>query len=425
MKTSLTGKAFFDEVFFPLFFNQDKHLMHVSNSPFFQKPSQKAIETGISIPQLQLQKLHADIGSEAPNMAIFVGYAAKDLEGTTSGQLTSIDFNITPDEMYASWIGEALAIGVSGGLVMLIDNKDVLWSLFGGWIHYRNFLSQTPNVKDKQIETWNGQWLCHIFSRNYDRNNPFLNFKIETVEVQGNIAIPTQAWSKVVFSLVKGIRQPYITAYIYSLSQTNTTLGFINIYLGEVNKMYELRDKLFIQEKETVLNDKEIEELSVFFNFKTACKQGTIGLKSIEPDKLRDYMPKGTVIYAKGNEYKLNSEQSYFNFQLYKLWITAMLNKTELLDLAGQTAKALVTLENDRKLDSRGKTGGLTQDSKEIRESRTVRDFIDLLTKLLEQSPANTELFKSIVEEVVKMPVDNFPLFVTLIRFEYVYQKQN
>jgi hypothetical protein len=32
-------------------------------------------------------------------------------------------------------------------------------------------------------------------------------------------------------------------------------------------------------------------------------------------------------------------------------------------------------------------------------------------------------MFKEIVEEVLKMPHDNFPLFVTLIKFEYNYQK--
>ncbi len=105
-------------------------------------------------------------------MSIFVGSAAKDVAGTTSGQVSSINVLADKDEMYASWIGEALGIGVSGGIVMLIDEPEILWALYSGWKQYRTFLNQTPNVKDKQIETWNGQWLCHCFQPYFDKTYP-------------------------------------------------------------------------------------------------------------------------------------------------------------------------------------------------------------------------------------------------------------
>lgn len=44
---------------------------------------------------------------DEPNMSIFVGYAAKDVAGTTSGQISDMQTSIDTDEMYASWIGEA------------------------------------------------------------------------------------------------------------------------------------------------------------------------------------------------------------------------------------------------------------------------------------------------------------------------------
>ncbi len=78
--------------------------------------------------------------------------------------------------MYASWIGEALGIGVSGGFVMLINEPEVLWSLFMGWQYYRKYLQQTPNLKDKQIETWNGHWLCHSLDKEYNPEDPFVKF---------------------------------------------------------------------------------------------------------------------------------------------------------------------------------------------------------------------------------------------------------
>jgi hypothetical protein len=419
----LNAKEFFDEIFFEVFFQDDSHLIHVGNSPFFQKPKPENIEKYGSKLLAQLEKLREKVVNKEYSGAIIVGFAAEEIQATTSGQLTSIDFQIDENEIYASWIGEALAIGVSGGFIMQIDKEDVLWALFTGWKYYRHYLQQTPNVKDKQIETWNGHWLSHSFSKNYNTDDPWKGFEVETNSVQGNIAIPTQEWSKVIFALSQKYPNEVVTAYCYNLSQTNTTLGFINIYLPEVRRLYELRDKIFLDEKKTVLKDKQIQELETFYNFKNACKLGTIGLKALEPSNLRTYMPKGSVLYAQGKEFKFTDETSYFNYQLYKIWIIAMLNKTELLNLAAEVAKALIESE---KLDERGKKVFATL-SEELRNANTAKSFIEGLTKLLEKTPANVETlaetFKNVVEQVLKMPSDNFPLFATLIRFEYQYQK--
>jgi hypothetical protein len=122
----------------------------------------------------------------------------------------------------------------------------------------------------------------------FNMNRPFDGFSVETTEVQGNIAIPTKAWSMVIFALTKQFHGK-ITAYAYNLSQTNTTLGFINIYLPEIEYLYELKDKLFIDRAEVILNRKQITELETFFNFRSACRIGTIGLKALEPRGLRVY----------------------------------------------------------------------------------------------------------------------------------------
>ena len=100
-----------------------------------------------------------------------------------------------------------------------------------------------------------------------------------------------------------------------------------------------------------------------------------------------------------------------------------MLNKTELLNLASDVAKALSEFELP-KPDDRGKKV-LSTLSQEVRESSNLRLFIDKLTEVLNHAPANADVFKNVVEEVLKMPSDNFPLFVTLIRFEYAYLKSN
>lgn len=416
---NLTAEEFFNEIFFPLFFQDDSHLMHVGNSPFFQKPRNEDVVQYGGKAKAQLNNLKTAILADTPNMSIYVGSAAKDIQGTTSGQITSIAVEVDVEEMYASWIGEALAIGVSGGYIMLIAEEEIFWILYKGWTIYRRYLNQTPNIKDKQIETWNGNWLYHCSGNSIEQRTSPEGLAIEHSEVQGKTAISTQAWAKIVFALSKFFPKKLITAYSYNLSQTNTTLGFINILLPSIRKMYELRDAIFINESETALSDREIETLSTFYNFKSACQFGSIGLRSLEPSKLREYMPRGSILYAQGKDFKFTDEESFHNYQLYKIWIIAMLNKTELLKLASDIGSSLIALEGK---DERGKKVYSTL-SQEIRDSKNIRAFIENLSKVLEQTPENADVFKNVVEETLKMPSDNFPLFITLIRFEYNYQK--
>ena len=414
-----SAKQFFDEVFFPLFFDDEKHLMHVHGSTFFQAVSPNSLINGEKESIFRLNRLREDIKNNRLSGSTYVGYAAGGVSATTSGQVTNLDYSPNEEEIYSSWIGQALGIGISGGFVMLLQEDEILISLFEGWKYYRQYLRQTPNVKNKQIETWNGQWLSHLLSDDFNKDRPFDGFSVEITEVQGNMAIPTKAWSMVIFALTKRF-QGKITAYAYNLSQTNTTLGFINIYLPEIEYLYELNDKLFLDKSEVVLNRKQISELETFYNFKSACKMGTIGLKAIEPRGLREFMPKGSVDFAQGKDFKFSDENSFQIFQLYQIWITAMLNKTELLQLASDVAKTLIDLElNQPDRDKTKQTQNRT--SKEVMDSKTIKDFIDGLVDVINNDNADT--FKNVVEQILKMPSDNFPLFNTLIKFEYSYQK--
>jgi len=401
-----SAEQFFDEFFFPLFFTEKNHLMHVSNSPLFQpKTSEEDLKKYGSKLMAQYNNLKIGIAAGRPNMAVYVGYGAKDIEGTTSGQITSMDFKIDSEEMYASWIGEAFSIGVNGALNMLIDESEILIALFEGWKYYRKYLEQTPKLKDKQIETWNGLWLCHSFSKNYDHNNPMSNLQITLRDTEGKLSIPTQEWSLVIFALAKHYPNKVMTAYAYSLSQMNTTLGFINLFLPEVRRLYELRDKIFLDKSQSILTDKEIEQLEPHFGFKNACKMGTIGLKALEPKQLKDF--------------KFTDNDSFLFYKLYKLWIIAMLNKTELLKLANELAKTLIDSESQ---SNRGKTT-TSQNTKDLLETKSKKAFIECLTANINAS--NKEIFNSVYVQVWNMPSDNFPLFITLVRFEHAYQSIN
>jgi len=446
-----TARQFFDEVLFPLFFDNEEHLMHVGNSPFFQKPTKEAVEEHGSKANAQLYNLHTKIESGVPSGAIFVGYGAENILATSSGQLTSMAFDFEDNEMYASWIGQALAVGVSGGLVIQIDEDKILWTLHEGWKYYRKYLSQTPNLKSKQIETWNGHWLNHAFGEYFHENNPLAEFDPKPEKVLGKLAIPTIDWIKVIFALSREYPNETITAYVYNLSQTNTTLGFINIRLPKVRRLIQLKGELYALPNER-RNHKNFEQMySTFYNLKNACKLGVIGLKALEPRKLRDFMPKGTALYAKGSDYKFtntdfkpkkNEDADAFairqekakdkhrgeiiNFQIFKTWIIAMLNnKKELNALAEQVAQALIDFETNKESSSkREKTKKVqSQLSNDVKSSKSLREFLEKLTELMSKHKQGAEVFKKVKDTIIELPSDLFPLFITLIRFEYQYKK--
>lgn len=447
-----TARQFFDEALFPLFFDNAEHLMHVGNSPFFQKPKPKVVKEHGSKANAQLFNLHNNIENDQPNMAIFVGYAANGSTATTSGQLTSMPVSIDSEEMYASWIGQALAIGVSGALVIQIDEKKILWTLYKGWKYYRKYLSQTLNLKSKQIETWNGHWLNHSFGEYFHPKNPLAEFNPKPENKSGTLAIPTIDWIKIVFALSREYPKQIITAYVYSLSQTNTTLGFINLQLPKARKLVQLKSELYTLPNER-RNHKNFEQMySTFYNLKNACKLGIIGLKALEPSKLRAFMPSGTVKYAQGKDYKFSNPNikekkketaenfearkqkaaekykgEVMNFQIFKTWIIAMLsNKKELNTLAEQVAQALIDFETKKRQSdtNRGKSekGSV---SKRVKDSKHLKEFLENLTEFMAKHKESAALMKKVKDRIIyeNMPADLFPLFVTLIRFEYQYKR--
>ena len=418
--TSLSAEQFFTEIQFSNFFDSDKHLMHVHGSTFFQSISDEKIKESGSEPLARFKRLQDDISNAKVSGSTYVGYAAGEITAVTSGQVTSLDYEITKEEMYHSWMGQGFAIGLKGGL-LFIDDERIFWLLFKGWSLYRKHHNQTPNLKPRQIETWNGQWLyfCSQFKSIDSIDEDRFQINIDSEEKEGGVkSIETIPWIKIVFALSKMFGNRTFTAQAFVSSKTNTTYGFVNITLHEICKIFELRDSLFFN-GESILTEEEIETLTTFYSFKEACKLGIIGLKAIEPAKLREYMPKGSFLYAQGKEYKFSDKESFTNYKLFKIWIIAMLNKTELLNLASNVAGALSDFE---KSDERGKKVYSTL-SQDIRESGSLKNFIDKLSEVLNYFPLNADVFKEVVEQVLKMPYDNFPLFITLIRFEYAYKK--
>lgn len=431
-KTDYTAEQFFDGIIFPLFFNSEKHFLNVANSSFFQAIGKKELESGKSVHELKLERFYKNVKNDGASLTTLVGYASQDIYAGTSGQLSSLDLHLDEEEMYASWIGSGLSIAMGGGYSMFVDDEIVLFALFEGWQYYRQYLNQTPILKGNQIDVWNSYWICHSLSSNYITDEPLDYFsfpdyvlcKADKWKKLGFHELNTNKWTTVILTLGKKFfNREFLTVNAFKFADMNQTLGFVNIYLKEINELYEMRDKIIINKDDTILSDDDIARFEPFYYFKDACAFGTIGLKALEPAKLREFMPKGSVPFAQGKDYKFKDEESYFNYKLFKIWIYAMLNKKEIIQLADELALIMLKYEDAQKEANRGKTGKGENVKKAI-ESKHFKEFAENVKPLI--TSGNSKSLEEIVQKTyLEIPSDNFPLFLTLVRFQYQVHKVN
>lgn len=409
--TSYDARTFFLEQFYPLFFDQNKYMMTAGNSPLenpklswddmikgkksFETPEQRKI---------RFEKLIKKIEESEADASIARGYASLDVAATTSGQVTDLKLPNSQEEIYASWIGDALGIGVQGGFSILFSNKEILLDIFEGWKLYRTSLNETTMLKGNQINTWNGQWLSHYYDpREYDADMPLAGYSPYNTNKDGIINIDTQTWTKILIGISKKYRNAQILGYIYSIGQTNTTIGFIPFNLNQIRRPIHLYEKIF-----GMSNGRNAESLwGTAIGFKTACTYGAIGIKAMEPKGLRDYVYKGK--QPKAHNY------DNINYNVYIIWIYAMLNNDELWEKSQELAKLLNEASSDKDKSISTKRKNLVET---MLNATNKKQFIAAAAEVVSFIGKKDE-FKGIVKEIHGMPTDNVPYFLTLLRFQY------
>jgi hypothetical protein len=418
----LNARAFFDKVFFPLFFDDERYLMLANNSKFDQKAKQKKAGNPAERREA-LASFHADVATlEEPLGHLFQGGYTAELERATSSQVTNLKLPVSSEEVYLSWFGLAAGIGVKGGLSMLVDTEEVLDAILEGWVQYRAYLRQTPVLKAYQIDTWNGWWLIHRFGEMYQVTDPLRDFPAELPVKNGVAAFDTPPWIRVLFALssLEGVSRQM--AYVYSFGQTNTTVGFVQLDLPRVQGLPALYERLFGKTPAFVGRQQFVQMYEPAYGFRRACEMGSIGLRALEPDKLRNFMPGGKnqlPVLSSGR----NPHEQEVSFAIYQTWIIAMLNNEDLLMFADKAAEALHATAIS---EERGKTTNMRAVEEGVLKATNRRAFIEGLTELLEKDKddAHAQTFNQLVTEIMKMPANDFPLLLTLIRFKYALRNR-
>ncbi|MBP3715990.1 MAG: hypothetical protein J6I79_00645 [Paludibacteraceae bacterium] len=401
--TKYDAKTFFAEVFYPLFFGSPKYLMWVQNSPFVQglKTDKWTTEEG----QKRLEQLFQKVEDGAKDASVALGYPASEEKefATTSGQVTSMPVKPTSDEIYLSWIGASMGVGVTGGISILFSDKSILLDIYEGLKLYRKALNTTNILKGNQCSTWNAQWLAHRYSREYSKERPMANFN--PFETSGGVMkVGMQTWTKVLIGISREYKEPRMMSYIYSFGQMNKTIGFIPFLLDEIRRPCDFYKKMFNMESTSA------EALyGTSKDLMTYSQSGVIGLKAMEPKGMEEFI-RGEKIPTcdKKNEEKLIS------FRTYQIWILAMLNNQDFWDKSLAFAEAIRKYETSDKALSKKRANAVA----EILKATNKKNFIEALTFVVGEAE-NKEQIVAIASEVNTMPTDNVPYFLTLVRFQY------
>ncbi|MEX2595131.1 MAG: hypothetical protein WD426_20370, partial [Anditalea sp.] len=327
---AFSPKAFFEQEYWELFYNHNKYLMAGGNSPFENPKISWGKMLSGKIPfESDLRRIERfeNFMEKAINTkgvldaSIAMGFPASDSKefASTSGLVSDVAIPADEDEVYLSWIGSGLGIGVAGGFTILFDNPAITLQTFEGWKVYRKYLNDPTleKLRGNQINTWNGQWLTYSLNpEEYREDFDFSELTNQKIfKVDSSLAeVATVSWSQLFFSLSTQFPNDELMGYVYGFGQTNKTIGFIPFQLKSGGNIKEVYQKLFGDFK---INKKEFESL-FGMHIKRACELGSIGLQALRPDSLKKYMTENKNLTFK-------KEEDTINYQAYKTWLVAML----------------------------------------------------------------------------------------------------
>ena len=422
---SYSAKEFFGQEYFELFFNHNKYLMSGGNSPLENpKISWEKMQKGIvpyETEERRRERLEnffekAEGTGSVLDMGVAPGYPAAENTAATSGLVSDILIENDEDDIYFSWFGASLGIGVAGGYNILINDAQITLETYKGWKYYRKYLNDPTlnKLRGNQINSWNGQWLTYKLGKDYDENFDFSTlemekiFKVETAAAEVN----TVNWSNLFFSLSNLYPDKVLNAYIYSFGQTNKTVGFIPFYLKAGKRLKDVFSQLF--HTELPFENKDFQSL-FGMHIKRACELGNIGLHALRPESLKKYMEDSKNISFK-------KEEDNLIYQSYKTWLIAMIskNKEQITDYTGELAQLILRYRKSAK-----GTTGKNLIEKDLFGAKSKKGFIEALTEMIpDLDSEDLNALKNLKDEVHLMTNEEFGYFSTLLKFDYSFAEK-
>ena len=438
-----TAKEFFEKEYFEYFYNHPKYMQWVTNSPFVQmKSGQKPHLLNEEQRKEKLNNLFSKIENGERDASIAIGYPAAEQKefATTSGLVSDIDVSQIDEDVYLSWIGGGLGIGVAGGYSIFFDNADILIQLFEGWKTYRTYLNDSTleRMRGNQINTWNGQWLNFSFNKRFNQNFDFTDLENNNVFTVNEklIEVNTVKWSELFFNISNKFPESTITGYVYSLGQTNKTLGFYPFRFEKARKLIHFYQKLF-GENAAITDSKTYESL-FGIHIKRACELGALGLQALEPKDIRKYFGKEAnlkLVKPKVNPKKGESDEDFnirkqkanqkdydniITYRTYKTWLLAMItkNKEENLNYSEEVAKVLFVYKQEARVEKKFI-------EERLFKARGRKQFLNELSELIKIISIDyVYVLKDLRDRIYSLNDEDYQYLFTLIKFDYAFQER-
>lgn len=413
-----TPKSFFVEVYYPIFFANEKYLIWIQNSAIVQKLKKEEIPQEDNektrqekIVEIKKNKLIDKIESaEFFDASIAVGYKAERSDATTSGQTCIHNYRMKTEEAYLSWIGAGLGVGIKGELTILFSKPDILIDIAEGWEWYRKYLDTTPGMKGNQINTWNGQWLKRKYDINdssslLDFDSAFSNKEKKGEKKSALVEIETLSWIELITAVSLYFPDPRMMGYVYKMDKMNKTIGFIPFVLSSTREVNYLYKKYFGTEDE----EKAMKLFGTAFGFSMACKEGVIGLKALEPEGLSSIMM--------GKEIPSYKQEEKLKYETYQIWLLAMLNNEELWNRANEFARALDSFRKGQGKDRTNRDNAIEELLAHPSKQSVVRNVYPILKDAEEEE---RETIMDVIKIIHDMPAENVPYFIALTKIHHV-----
>lgn len=413
---ALSPKEFFEQEYWELFFNHPKYMQWVTNSPFVQmKGGQKPHLLKAEERLEKLENLFEKVDEGVPDASFALGYPASESKeyASTSGQVSDLEIPTVAEDVYLSWIGSGLGLGVSGGYSILFDDPMITLQTYEGWKVYRKYLNDAviEKLPGNKINTWNGQWLTYSLNDDFREDFEFSDLEDQSVfsSKESSIDVNTVQWSRLYFSVSRYIPDVQLLGYVYSFGQMNKTIGFIPFQFKSAKNILDIYEKLFGQ----MLMDKRHFESMFGMHIKRACELGSIGIQALRPDGLKKIMDQGKSISFK-------KEEDTYNYHAYKTWLVAMLskNKEEMLTYSEKMAQALIRYRDEETGTQRR---NFLEQEKGLLNAYQKIDFLDKIQTIIKETKLDKEEFKKLRDDVYLMSNEDYKYLRVLIKFDYSY----
>lgn len=428
MRTTLTPMQFFDQEYWGLFFNckDEFQLMNVTGSWFFQPSVAKQLaSTPELIPgrrkELFIQgAISCSQGKEPIQGGLAVGFPASGPTESTSGQVTSLKISTDLDDILCSWIGASLCIGLGGAVNLLTEDPDLQWFIFQGWKYYRKLMNDTPNLKGRQIETWNGLWFMLGYKYRDDPEKAYeaLTNQINTfISQTGNISkLERPDWYQQIihWALIESGKSYLV--YGYNFGQMNRTFGFFNINLPEIRKPYQFYNELLAKHGENLKAENAFETVfKAEFKIEEAIELGGIGIRALKP---KDFFPR----FNEDTLQKFIAKNPLYRYQNFAkiTWYKAMLEQDRYFDLAEKLALFIYQFRQSSALSPKAKVNAVWDAG--AGKQKFLAAVREIYTAYNEATDQTWEHFLEFVKTIHELPFEKVAYFNELTRCLYINQ---